>query len=191
MKVCTKCKIEKEFNEYTKQKNGNLGLRSICKKCCAIYFKENYNTEKAAKRHQKDRETKLDKLRESRRKAAKKYYAKNIKIIKVKNKERVDRNRLLKRKKRESGKKYFVDKEKQKQAVVRWQLNNPKKMRCAQKLRLAVKQGKIIKPKYCQICGEIKKLEGHHYDYDKPLEVIFCCRLCHATLDRVRRIQEK
>jgi len=33
MKVCSKCKIEKELSEYHKRSNRPCGVRSICKQC--------------------------------------------------------------------------------------------------------------------------------------------------------------
>lgn len=33
MKVCTKCKVEKELIEFSKNKNGKNGLQSACKMC--------------------------------------------------------------------------------------------------------------------------------------------------------------
>ena len=46
-------------------------------------------------------------------------------------------------------------------------------------LNQAVKAGKIKKPLHCEKCGLVKKLDGHHEDYAKPLEVIWFCRACH------------
>ena len=33
MKTCTKCKIEKEFTEFSKDKNSKDNLKWFCKKC--------------------------------------------------------------------------------------------------------------------------------------------------------------
>jgi len=35
-KICSKCGIEKEFNEFDKDKNAKLGLSSHCKLCCSL-----------------------------------------------------------------------------------------------------------------------------------------------------------
>lgn len=53
------------------------------------------------------------------------------------------------------------------------------------KARYAVKDGTLLKPKKCEVCTEIKPLQGHHEDYSKPLEVIWLCSSCHADADRV------
>lgn len=45
--------------------------------------------------------------------------------------------------------------------------------------KYAVKSGKIIKPKLCSSCGEKRKLDAHHEDYSKPLDVIWLCDVCH------------
>ena len=48
------------------------------------------------------------------------------------------------------------------------------------KVRKAVLSGKLIKPLYCVACGKKCKVEGHHRDYNKPLDVIWLCKDCHA-----------
>ena len=48
------------------------------------------------------------------------------------------------------------------------------------KLRYAVKKGEIKKPVRCEVCEEAKPLQGHHPDYNKPLEVVWLCTGCHA-----------
>lgn len=56
--------------------------------------------------------------------------------------------------------------------------SNKKKVH--QKLSYALKTGKIDKGT-CSICGDIK-VDGHHEDYSKPLEVIWLCRKHHKQL---------
>lgn len=47
-------------------------------------------------------------------------------------------------------------------------------------LRDAVKSGKITRPKSCSKCGnEHTRIEAHHHDYSKPLDVIWLCMPCH------------
>jgi hypothetical protein len=54
-----------------------------------------------------------------------------------------------------------------------------KKLRVRHAVKLAIKSGRLIKPKKCQICGEEKPLEAHHLNYEHPLDVQWFCRKCH------------
>ena len=54
--------------------------------------------------------------------------------------------------------------------------------RAKQHVASAIKKGEIEKPKTCSRCGKERRLDGHHPDYRKPLDVIWLCRLCHRHL---------
>jgi len=50
----------------------------------------------------------------------------------------------------------------------------------------AVKAGILIKPDQCSSCGRTdKRIEGHHSDYTKPLEVEWLCSTCHKRVHLV------
>jgi len=57
--------------------------------------------------------------------------------------------------------------------------NNRVKKNVQNKVYRAKKQGKIIIPIKCEKCGKTRKLEAHHYDYSKPLDVVYLCNSCH------------
>lgn len=45
----------------------------------------------------------------------------------------------------------------------------------------AIRDGKITKPVACMDCGMVTKLEAHHKDYSKPLDVDWICKHCHEN----------
>ena len=47
----------------------------------------------------------------------------------------------------------------------------------------------------CECCGKEGKLEAHHWDYDRPLSVVWLCYRCHgmyhkAKYDDTRGVKE-
>lgn len=86
-------------------------------------------------------------------------------------------------------KKPLSEEEKQKrlEGIIAWQKKYPERARAHQKVYYAVKTGKLFR-KPCW-CGAIK-VEAHHFDYSKPLEVEWVCRPHHELADKVRQISE-
>jgi hypothetical protein len=46
-------------------------------------------------------------------------------------------------------------------------------------LWIAVRDGRLERPAACQRCGRPGKVEAHHLDYARPLEVQWLCPKCH------------
>lgn len=82
----------------------------------------------------------------------------------------------------EHGWKYrAANREKERARFIRYQKSNgwkkktprdPVKHKAGVILRNAVAAGKLTRPLACSHCGAITKIQGHHRDYSKPLEVI-------------------
>lgn len=72
-------------------------------------------------------------------------------------------------------------------ASLKWKQNNIKKYLAVRKVFNAVRRGDIIKTP-C-FCGE-KKVQSHHEDYSKPLEVRWLCKKHHMEADILRRQNE-
>lgn len=48
----------------------------------------------------------------------------------------------------------------------------------------AIRDGLLMKAKNCSTCNSEEKIEGHHDDYTKPLEVRWLCEKCHKEWHR-------
>ncbi len=74
------------------------------------------------------------------------------------------------------------------EACREYHARNPEKIAAHKAVRLALKKGTLEKPSYCQDCGAANtdlEIQGHHFDYSKPLEVEWLCRSCHGKRHRV------
>jgi len=59
--------------------------------------------------------------------------------------------------------------------------NNREKYIARERAGRALEKG-IIKRSPCEVCGIDKRIEMHHEDYSKPLEVVFLCSLHHKRV---------
>lgn len=50
------------------------------------------------------------------------------------------------------------------------------------KVQAALKEGSLIRPDRCQLCGSTGRLAGHHEDYSRPLTVLWVCYSCHRQI---------
>jgi len=62
--------------------------------------------------------------------------------------------------------------------VLKYRRKNRDKVKVWNILRTETRAGRI-EPGPCADCGSEVKTQGHHEDYDKPLEVIWLCHGCH------------
>ena len=68
-----------------------------------------------------------------------------------------------------------------------WAARHPERRPTHARVSKALRAGKLTKPEACQRCGRASRLEGHHHDYSKPLDVEWLCKPCHAQADSERR----
>ena len=58
----------------------------------------------------------------------------------------------------------------------------PHKYKARQAVSNAVRDGRLARPSRCSKCGDdSRRIEGHHEDYSKLLEVVWLCSLCHKA----------
>jgi hypothetical protein len=60
-KICTKCKLKKPLEDFSKHKGGRFGRESICRSCKKLYYQENLNAykERDSKHYREHREARL------------------------------------------------------------------------------------------------------------------------------------
>lgn len=56
------------------------------------------------------------------------------------------------------------------------------KQRARLAVTAAIQQGKLIRPTECPNCGSQIRIQAHHSDYSKPLEIEWLCEQCHQNL---------
>jgi len=60
----------------------------------------------------------------------------------------------------------------------KWNNNNPEKVKAINAANNAVRDGKL-KRQPCERCDATHRIQKHHNDYSKPLEVRWLCSKCH------------
>ncbi|RLG44502.1 MAG: hypothetical protein DRN81_04440 [Thermoproteota archaeon] len=66
-----------------------------------------------------------------------------------------------------------------------WLARNPEKRKAYQEVAKAVKKG-IVKKGGCRVCA-CSPVEGHHVDYNAPLDIICLCSKHHKEAHRLAR----
>lgn len=65
---------------------------------------------------------------------------------------------------------------------------HPDRVAAHRALRRAIRRGDVSPSSACEHCGIARKrIEGHHEDYSKPLDVIWLCSSCHKSVHRAKR----
>lgn len=82
---------------------------------------------------------------------------------------------------------YKNNKEKCRAILYKSMKKHREKQNCRCLSHYYLKKGDLQKPKECECCGKKGKIEMHHEDYTKPLEVQWLCTGCHSEADRTLR----
>lgn len=70
----------------------------------------------------------------------------------------------------------------QRRAAAAWAERNPEKIRAQQLAGNAIRDGRLLKEP-CEVCGN-ERVDAHHDDYSKPLDVRWLCRKHHMQHHR-------
>lgn len=67
-----------------------------------------------------------------------------------------------------------------------YRLKNKDKIKARSAVNYQIRIGKLTPPNTCTICSQKCKLESHHEDYSKPLDIVWLCKECHTDAHRKR-----
>jgi hypothetical protein len=108
MKKCSKCKIEKELTEFSKDRRSKDGLQNKCKFCNKEYHKKYYQANKEyRKKYYKENKEKIKKYYQANKEYRKKYYKENKEKIKKYYQANKERLKERSKKYREANKEYY------------------------------------------------------------------------------------
>jgi len=148
-KTCTRCKIEKPLDEFSRQTRTKSGYRGECKSCAKLYARS-------------------ESAKASQRKTQAKYM--QTEHGKTKSREKCARYRK---------KQLFKD------SVQKSRAKYPERRSAQIALWNAVQSGGVTRPDVCSLCNCLCIPEGHHFDYSRPLDVIWLCKMCHEAAHHV------
>ena len=174
-KICTKCKIEKDFGEFYKRNNKP---RSWCKEC-----EKADNNRRNVGIYQRDKE-RITKYREENREKLRGYYKNDY----CRNKERrLSQHREWRENNKEWCKeqnaRYYQDHKKELTEYEKNRLKQPGKRAAYNescKLHRWYENNNIKTP-VCCMCGSNKEINFHHDDYSKPHIMVPLCKYCHTS----------
>jgi hypothetical protein len=170
MKKCSTCRIIKEDSEFYKDKTMKNGLHPKCKSCSKL-LREKYRISGKIKEWDSKYNNSI-KGNTARSIYKKKWYSENLNRIHDYN-----NSPYMKKKKYNYTKQYRI--------------KNKEKFRAYNILGEAVRSGRINKQNSCSVCkisGVV--IEAHHYDYSKPLDVVWVCNKCHKNIHKLEKIVE-
>jgi len=64
----------------------------------------------------------------------------------------------------------------------RYRILNKEKISARSAVNYQIRAGYLVKPTRCENCSKESKVEAHHNDYKKKLEVIWLCKDCHEKV---------
>jgi len=175
MPICQRCNESKPDSDFPKYK------KEYCKRCAQRLREIKYANSPKGKKSRK-----LYSF-SKKRKEYEKHYRKTEKhleyreIVKEKMRKKYREDKQFRESENKRRLKHFKENpDIKKERDKRYTKNNIEKQRARNRLRMAVYRKTIVKPLNCQVCKkEEKRIEGHHYDYNKPFDVIWMCEECH------------
>ena len=73
----------------------------------------------------------------------------------------------------------------------RYRAKHSDKAKANELLNEAIRRNKIERPAECSMCKKKCIPQGHHFDYTKPLDVVWLCVRCHSALHKKLREENR
>ena len=67
----------------------------------------------------------------------------------------------------------------------------PEKEFAHKQVAKALRKGLLVRPDKCTVCNLKRRVESHHEDYAKPLEILWVCKACHVSIHRKLSTKEE
>lgn len=191
MRTCYKCKKEKAHAEFHKDCTQVGGISYDCKQCKSETRKQKRkeNPEKYREQCRQSVVKHYDTIRASQKKHRlenRETILKRRKELREPRKFEINAKEAIRRKNHRKNSPGFVENERKK--LREYYAKNRAKMipqRNAHKLVMyAVRLGLLKRPEKCELCDGTIRIEGHHEDYSKPLEVKWLCKVCHQNVHK-------
>lgn len=163
-KTCSSCGQTKPISEFHKKCNGT---DHRCKTCKLAYMK-----------------IRADGCRDELKAQARQYYKDNKEDQKRKRAEWREKNR---NRKREMDKSYYN--RNRQQFLGYMAAYSPEKKSAHKAVQKALRAKALVIPKTCAVCGGTESIEAHHFDYQKPLAVVWLCLMCHRAVHAYEKHQ--
>lgn len=160
MRLCKRCGTNKPLSEFHKSKAHRDGHVFTCKAC-----RREYELAYRDRHGQKERERRQAYNHSARGSSMRLRYRQAIPKATLRDAKR---------------KAYAIDPSKVRQRAIANRLKRPQALKAHNILNRAVAAGRIVRPTECSKCGGLgHRIEAHHHDYSKPLDVAWLCAECH------------
>ncbi|OTZ47830.1 hypothetical protein [Bacillus thuringiensis] len=183
MKECTLCKETKSLEDFPfnsrPKKDGTRSKSARCKQC----------TKEASRKH-KQKHYENNKQAYYDRNKSRREADPNGTAEYQRNYYRENRDELLEKQKAYSQTEAGLEARQRAYTNYRNTTEGKMKEKARAAVNHAVRDGKLIKPDCCDLCKTEGPVEGHHEDYEKPLEVIWVCKQCHEDIHHLNEGHE-
>lgn len=186
MKSCTRCGQWKLADEFQVRRASADGLTASCKACLSLYDKS--RASKPNRVEARRLYSKTERGMQAHAKARAKYEERNLVLVAQARRRYAELDST--KEKRRSYSRTETAKQRSSEYRRAAKLAWAEKYRARNKVASAIRDGRLIRPIACLVPGCGKSPEAHHWDYSRPLAVLWICPSHHKQLHATHRLIE-